>query len=362
MDIKEALKSIPKQPGIYIMKNSSDMVIYVGKAKNLKNRVSQYFRKNAHNSPKVNEMVEQIRSFEYITVDTELEAFLLECNYIKELQPRYNRLLKNPRGYQYIRISVNDTYPKISVVEQSKKDREQYFGPFTSKSSIENTLLFFKDYYSIRKCSGALRNNPSGCLNHQLGNCLGPCTGKDVREEYRNQIENIIRLLQGKDKKPIKDLKFKMEAAAENLEFEKAVQYREQLKGIRHILGKQRVIKISGYGRNVLAAEKFGGSKLRIFFIKGNRLLYTEVIDRSEITGELMEEKLRTLTASCFKTVKKGREYIFSQSEIDEAQIIYSYLKNKNNGILSINIPASRIDSYNYKNICVHIDRHFLQQ
>ncbi len=359
MDLKEALKTLPKGPGIYKMKNASDIIIYVGKAKNLKNRVCQYFRKNAHNSPKVNEMVEQIQSFEYVTVDTELDAFLLECKTIKELQPRYNRLMKNNKGYQYIRVSVSDAYPKIIIVPQPKKDKELYFGPFTSKSSIENALQFFKDHYPIRKCNGAMKKNVSGCLNYHLENCLGPCTGNDVQVEYRNQIQNIIQLIKGKDNSSIKQLKAKMAAAAENLEFERAVQYREQLKGIRHILGKQRVIKISGYGRNVLAAEKFGENKMKLFFIKGNKLLHSEVMDMSFFKGEIPEEKLKGFITQFFKPVKRDAGYIFSQGEIDEAQIIYSYLRNKNNGIWSVNIPASRIDSYNYKNLCARIDNYF---
>lgn len=352
MDLKKSVKQLPEQPGIYFMKNSLGTVIYVGKAKNLKARVSQYFQKKRDNSPKINEMIEHIYSFEYITTDTELEAFLMECRTIKELKPKYNKQLKNYKGYTYIKISINEEYPKISKVTQHKKDNSLYIGPFTSEGCVDNAIQFIKDYFPIRKCSsGALNRNSSGCLNFQLRTCLGPCRGNDIREEYRNHIDNIVRFLEGNDNAPVKDLNDKMKSAVYNLDFEKAAQYRDQIRGIRHVLNKQRIIKASRYARNILAAEKLKEGGVKLFLIKGNKLLHTELINFFEYNNITLEEKLEELIMTYFKAYKKDREDSLSQEDIDEAQIIYSYLKNKNNGVRSFNIPSSRIDEINYKKI-----------
>lgn len=350
MNLKEALKKLPKQPGIYSMKNSSGTVIYVGKAKSLKSRVSQYFQKNRNNSPKVNEMVQQIDSFEYIITGTELEAFLLECQTIRKLKPRYNKLLKNCKGYTYLRFSVNEDYPGVSIATQYKKDGSIYFGPFTSKSSVENTLEFIKDYYPIKKCGkkGFVKNS-SGCLNYQLGKCLGPCMATDILPEYGRQIRSVIQLLEGKDPTPLKHLNECMKAAAACLDFEKAIKYREYVKGVRHVINKQRIIKISKYGRSILAAEEYGDTAYKLFFIKGNKLLHTELISLFEYPD--IEERVKNLTVSLFKGRKIGWDECMDQEDIDEAQIIYSYLKNNKNGIRKVNIPSSRIDSLHYAKI-----------
>lgn len=362
MDLKEEVKKLPKQPGIYLMKNSYGMVIYVGKAKNLKARVSQYFQNSKSHSSRIIEMIQQINNFEIVTVDTELEAFLLEGKTIKELRPPYNKLLKNYLNYKYIKIDINKNYPIPEIVTQPGKDKALYFGPFTSQSSVENAVMFLKDHFKIRKCkSRTVKNNPSACLNLQLGNCSGPCTGIDVSTQYREQITKIISLLQGKDAEPVRLLKAKMLSAAEKLEFEKAAAYREQLKGVRHVLFKQKIIKISGYGRNIIAAEKYGENLVKLFLIKGNRLLQTEVISLSEYDPTSLEEKLKQLSVSCFKTHMK-MERSLSQEEIDEAHIIYSYLKRSNNGIISANIPASRIDNLSYKRLSgmiINIEKKF---
>lgn len=356
MELKESLKLLPKLPGIYFMKNSLGSVIYVGKAKNLKARVSQYFQKNKDNSPKISEMIEHIYSFEYITTDTELEAFLMECRTIKELKPKYNQLLKNYKGYMYIKLSINEEYPKFSKVAHHKKDGALYFGPFTSEGSVDNTIEFIQDYYPIRKCSsGALAKNSSGCLNFHLGTCIGPCRGNKIREEYRNHISNIVQFLEGNNSEPLKYLHTKMKSAANGLDFEKAAQYRDKIRSIRHVLNKQRIIKVSRYGRNILAVEKFGEVGVKLFLIKGNRLLHVELIQVKKFNNITLEIEIKNLLMSFFKTSQKDKEGGLSQEDIDEAQIIYSYLKNKRNGIMSFNIPASRIDVINYKKISEYI-------
>lgn len=348
MDLKETAKKLPRKPGIYLMKNSLGTVLYVGKARNLKTRVSQYFQNSKQHTDRINEMIQQIDSFETITVDTELEAFLLEGKTIKELKPRYNKLLKNYLNYQYIKIDQNRDYPIPEIVAQPGGDKAMYFGPFTSRSSLENALLFFKDHFKVRKCSfRTTQSKPSGCLNLQLGNCYGPCTEADVSTDYNKEIQQIILLLQNKDQQPIRDLKAKMLACAERLEFERAAAYREQLKGIRHLLYMQKLIKISSYGRNIIAVEKYGDNLMKLFLIKGNRLLRKEELSQEGINEGFFAEKLKSLSIDCFK-LHKSMERTLSQEDMDEAQIIYSYLKKRKNGIISMNIPASRIETLSY--------------
>lgn len=351
MDLKEAVKNLPRQPGIYLMKNTYGMVIYVGKAKDLKARVSQYFQSNKNHSPRVVEMIQQIDTFDTVTVDTELEAFLMEGETIRELRPPYNKLLKNYLNYKYIKLDINKNYPIPEIVTQSGTDKSLYFGPFTSQSSLENALLFIKDHFKIRKCNTrTVKSSPSGCLNLQLGNCSGPCTGKDVLAQYNDQIQIIIHLLQGKDQEPVRLLKQKMLSSAEKLEFEKAAALREQLKGIRHVLYKQKIIKISSCGRNIIAAERYGDNTLKLFFIKGNRLLQKETILISEHMEDMLEETIKRLSANCFKSYR-NMDRTLSQEDIDEAHIIYSYLKKRKNGIFSSNVPSSRLETLNYRRI-----------
>ncbi len=351
MDLKEAAKNLPRKPGIYLMKNSLGTVLYVGKARNLKARVAQYFQSSKSHTDRINEMIQQIASFETITVDTELEAFLLEGRTIKELKPRYNKLLKNYLNYQYIKIDLEKAYAVPVLVVQPGTDKSVYFGPFTSRSSLENALIFLKDYFKIRKCGyKTVQSKPSGCLNLQLGNCYGPCTGADVLNDYNKELQRIILLLQNKDQEPIRDLKAKMLSCAERLEFEKAAACREQLRGIRHVLYKQKVIKISGYGRNIIAVERYGSDLLKLFLIKGNRLLQKEELSVEGMKEDLFEEMLKSLSISCFK-LHSNMERTLSQEEIDEAQIIHSYLKKRKNGIISVNIPASRIETLNYRKL-----------
>jgi excinuclease ABC subunit C len=268
------------------------------------------------------------------------------------MRPPYNKLLKNYKNYKYIRIPVHKKYPIPEMVTETREDGALYFGPFTSQSSVENAVVFLKNHYGIRKCnSKTVKKSTSGCLNLHLGTCSGPCTGTDVSAPYMLEVNKIVQLLQGKDQEALRNLKSKMLMAAERLEFEKAAAYREQLKGIRHVLYKQKVIKISGYGRNVIAAEKYGESTAKLFFIKGNRLLKKEELTLSDWDCNALENKLKILARDSFKIPKGSTEKTLSQEEIDEAHIIYSYLKKSNNGIISANIPISRIETLNYSRI-----------
>ena len=279
MDFNEILKQLPQRPGVYMMVDSLGNIIYVGKAKNLKNRVSQYFKNQKDRAPKVAEMIQNIHTFKYIVTDTELDAFIEECRLIKEIKPRYNKQMKNNRNYSYIKIPA-EQYPKVTIVNEKADDGALYFGPFTSPHRVETTVQYLNDFYPIRKCtSPRLVTRANGCLFHQLGTCLGVCTGKVSPDEYRAHIEKIQKLLNGNDVAAIQELPKRLDMAIENLKFEKAAKYREYYLGLRHVIGKQRLVQSSSKNRNILAVELIDTVFAKLFLIKGNKLLYRKVLN-----------------------------------------------------------------------------------
>ncbi len=341
MNLKEMLKELPPRPGVYMMLDSLGNIIYVGKAKSLKNRVSQYFRSQKDRAPKVAEMIDHIHSFKYTVTDTELDAFVEECRLIKELKPRYNRQLKNTANYLYIKIP-NEPYPKVVIVKHKDADGGVYFGPFTSRHRVENALRCLHDFYPIRKCTGpGLAKRANGCLFRQLGSCLGVCTGQVDQEEYRAYIDKIQLLLSGNDAAAVEELLDKVNSAVQELKFELAAQYREYYLGLRHVTGKQRLVQVSSKNRNILAVEFFEGRIAKLFYIKGNRLLHGEVINMITDNTDLAQ-RLKASIRLRFGS-EKSQAPRLSQQDLDEAQIIYSYLKKNKGRISSFWIPASRL-------------------
>lgn len=343
-------KRLPLCPGVYLMKDSQDTIIYVGKAKSLRKRVLQYFRKSKDRAPKVDAMVSCIHTIEHIVTDTELEAFLTECRLIKEIKPKYNRQMKNDKKYSYIKISSNERFPRISVVTSKTGRGAMFFGPYTSRSSAEKTVEFIKEHYLVRKCSTASRSREtSGCLNYSLGSCLGACRNDVDSQEYDKTINGIILLLGDKDTSPVKRLEKKMKDAAEVLEFEKAAKYRDYLKGLQHVLHKQRLIQSSLRRRNIIAIEHVKDNVCKVFLFKGNHLRRAESISVESPDEAVLAEHLRQLVLCNFTVENGDKTEAVSRQEIDEVQIIYSYLKRSRNNIQSFWIPASWLEPGNSK-------------
>ncbi|OLN27130.1 GIY-YIG nuclease family protein [Desulfosporosinus metallidurans] len=343
MVFNEIIKKLPERPGIYMMVDSLGNIIYVGKAKNLKNRVSQYFRNQKDRAPKVAEMIDNIHTFNYIVTDTELDAFIEECRLIKEIQPRYNKQMKNYRNYSYIKIPA-EQYPKISKVNEKTEDDALYFGPFTSPHRVENTVQYLNDFYPIRKCTTpGLVKRANGCLFRQLGTCLGVCTGQVSPDEYRVHVERIRRVLNGNDMIAVLELSKRFDEAIEKLEFEKAAQYRGYDLGLRHVIGKQRLVQSSSKNRNILAVEFIDATLAKLFLIKGNKLLYGKVFNI--LTADMTEfrQYLKQIISDKFITEKSDMCRL-NQKDIDEAQIIYSYLKKNRKRILSFWIPSTLLN------------------
>lgn len=344
MLLKDKLKQLPQRPGIYQMRDSLGNIIYVGKAKNLKNRVSQYFHNHKDREPKVMEMIHNIYTFDYKVTDTELDAFLEECRLIKMLKPRYNRQMKNSRKYSYIKIPA-EHYPKVSIINEKAEDGALYFGPFTSTHRVESVVHYLNDFYPIRKCSSPrLVKRANGCLFQQLGTCLGVCTGQVSPEEYWTHLENVRRLLNGNDRASVQELHQKLDKAIENLDFEKAARYKEYYAGLRHVIGKQQLVQSSNKNRNILAIEFIDSVRAKLFLIKGNKLLYREVFDRMTVDSIESKQYLKNMIRDKF-LIEKNDLRKLTQYDIDEAQILTSYLKKNRERVISFWIPSTRLNN-----------------
>jgi excinuclease ABC subunit C len=325
MDLKEKVKNLPSSPGVYLMKDSSGSIIYVGKSKNLKNRVSSYFHSSKSHSPKVVKLVKNIKTFEYILTDTEFEAFMLECKLIKELKPLYNRLMKNPLSYAYIKIKINEKYPSIDFCnERVESDGNLYFGPYTNKNTVERAVQGIKENCKLL-CSSTSRSN-SSCLNYSLGLCIGLCMRNVAKEQYDSIIDSIINLLNGTDRRILDEMERKMKLAAEKLDFETAVKYRDYISAVSYLLSREKVIEFTEENKNIVFLETLQDKNVKFFFIKGNKVLFNNMY---KLDG-LDAKQLKTAILISFKNKELSSDLKVDRNGIDEAQIIYSYLKNSN--------------------------------
>ncbi|MCR4924209.1 MAG: excinuclease ABC subunit UvrC [Lachnospiraceae bacterium] len=280
-DIKEELKKLPDKPGVYIMHDDNDTIIYVGKAIILKNRVRSYFRESTNKTTKIRQMVEHVSWFEYVVTGSELEALVLENNLIKEHKPKYNTLLKDDKTYPYIKITSNEEYPRISMVRQVKKDNARYFGPFTSSYAVKDTIEFLQRVYNIRPCNKRIddkgsRDNDT-CLYYHMHRCPAPCAGLADKELYSEKVKGVINFLSGNYKPLVNELKSKMEKASEEMDYEKAMEYRDLIKSVSQITQKQRITDSDGDDRDVIALARDKESVIiQVFYIRGGKIIGRE--------------------------------------------------------------------------------------
>ena len=274
-NIEEELKKLPGKPGVYVMRDKDDNIIYVGKAVSLKNRVRQYFRKT-NKTERIKKMVSLIDHFEYIVVDNEAEALILECNLIKKNRPKFNVLLKDDKTYPYIKIDLKNEFPGVFITRRVINDGSKYFGPYANPGSAKEMIDFIKSKYKIRQCRN-LKERPRPCLNYHIGRCLAPCCGKVSKEEYGKQIKEIIDLLDGKIDKVIKELKYEMETASKNLDYEKAASIRDRIVAIKRVSEKQKVSNISENSIDVIGIAKSEMQIcIEIFFVRGSKMIGRE--------------------------------------------------------------------------------------
>lgn len=280
-DFEEEIKNLPELPGVYLMHNAEDEIIYVGKAKVLKNRVTQYFRKNSNHTPKVLAMVAQVAYFEYIITDSEREALALECNLIKKYRPKYNILLKDDKQYRYIKVTINEPYPKVMIVHGTRNDGAKYYGPYMGKGTARNTMDMIRRLFKPPTCSRRFprdigRGRP--CLNYHINACFAPCTGKVSKEEYRRVFFEICRFLEGRHDKLIKELTEEMQAASKSLQYEKAAACRDKINSIKEIGDKQKIVNTEKRTDTdvIAAASEDGIAYIEVFFIRDGRVVGRE--------------------------------------------------------------------------------------
>lgn len=330
MDLEAKRKSLPSSPGVYLMKDSLGNVIYVGKSKNLKSRVSSYFQSSKSHSPKVVKLVKNLKDFDYILTDTEFEAFMLECKLIKEIKPAYNRLMKNPMSYSYIKINMDQKYPSIETSsEYSEIDGNIYFGPYASSNTVERALHGIKEHCKIL-CSNNLRK-ASSCLNYSLGFCIGMCLDSIPREQYLAILYKIIDLLKGTDKGILEEMKSIMNSAAERFDFETAAKYRDYISAVNYLMDRINVVEFTKKNKNIALLEHLDDNNIKFFLIKGNKILFSEKYDLTSLNLEELKAALKANILLYFNNSALKGPLELRREDIDEAQIIYSYLKGKSN-------------------------------
>ncbi len=341
--IEEELKKLPAKPGVYLMHDEKDQIIYVGKAISLKNRVRQYFQASRNKGAKIEQMVTHIRRFEYIVTDSELEALVLECNLIKEHRPKYNTMLMDDKGYPFIKVTTNEAYPRIMLAREMKKDKAKYFGPYTSATAVKDTIDLIRKLYQIRSCN---RNLPRDmgkerpCLNYHIKQCKAPCQNYISEEEYRKSIDEAIRFLNGHYEGILKDLEEKMAEASEQMEFERAIEYRELLNSVKQISQKQKITDSSGEDRDILAVAKDAeDAVVQVFFIRGGRLIGRDHF----FLRNASEDSKSKILESFIKQFYAGTPFIPSelmlQEEIQDWDIIEQWLSKKKEQRVRIRVP-----------------------
>ncbi|OPJ54964.1 excinuclease ABC subunit UvrC [Alkalithermobacter paradoxus] len=344
-DIKDRLKTLPDLPGVYLMKDKDNKVIYVGKAVSLKNRVRQYFQSSKNHSQKVVSMVSNIQEFEYIITDSELEALILECNLIKKYRPKYNVLLRDDKTYPYIKVTLNEKYPRVLKVRKIEKDKAKYFGPYTNITAVNDTLDVIRELYPVRTCSidieRAIQRNQRPCLNFHIKKCLGPCTGNIDDEKYNKMISDIVTFLSGKGQNLITNLKEEMKEASLNLEFEKAASIRDRIKSLEEILEKQKVTSTD----NLLDQDVIGMAKahdeacIQVFFVRDGKVVGREHYIFDNIMNSDRKEILSSFIKQFYSSDIFIPREIIIEDEIEDIDIIIDWLTSKKGQKVSIKSP-----------------------
>lgn len=330
---EEELKKLPAKPGVYLMHDKTDGIIYVGKAVNLKNRVRQYFQKGRNVSPKIERMIERIAWFEYIVTDSELEALVLECNLIKEHSPRYNTMLKDGKSYPFLKATIQEAYPRLLFARQMKRDGCKYFGPFTSGKAIRDTIELVNQLFHLRNCRKVLPRDigkERPCLYHEIGQCQAPCQGGVSQEEYRAGFEKALKFLQGDTKDILRELTEKMQQVSAEMKFEEAAQYRDLIQSVKQVTERQKITSADNEDRDIVAMARGGDEAVvQVFFIRGGKMLGRE---HYYLTG-VQEESDSAVLSAFIKQMYAGTPYvpkeIWLEEEVEDAAAILDWLAVK---------------------------------
>ena len=344
-DIKEQLKKLPGEPGVYLMKDENDKIIYVGKAISLKNRVRQYFQSSKNHSSKVKSMVKNIKSFEYIITDSELEALILECNLIKKYRPKYNVLLRDDKTYPYIKVTVNEDYPRVLKVRRVLKDKAKYFGPYTNVEAVNDTLDVIRNIYPIRTCNididRAIKNKMRPCLNYHIKRCVGPCTGHVSKVEYNKMIEEILLFLSGKEEKLIEILKEKMNKCSMEFNFEEAAIYRDKILNLQEMMQKQKIdVSTDNVNQDIIAmAYNDEEACVQSFFIRHGKVVGREHFILEGTKDSSKEAILSSFVKQFYMKAEYIPKEIIIESEIEDQVVLEEWLSNIKGQKVFIRIP-----------------------
>ena len=342
-DIQEELKKLPGKPGVYLMHGEKDEIIYVGKAISLKNRVRQYFQSSRNKGPKIEQMVTHITRFEYIITDSELEALVLECNLIKEHRPKYNTMLMDDKSYPFIKVTVQEPFPRIMLARQMKKDKAKYFGPYTSVGAVRDTIELIRKLYKIRSCNRRLPRDiglERPCLNYHIHQCDAPCQGYVDQQEYRESIYQVLQFLNGNYDLILGDLHRKMEEASEAMEYERAIEYRDLLQSVQKIAQKQKITDTAGDDRDIVAmAKDLEDAVVQVFFVRNGRLIGRDHFFL-RLTGD---ETKGEILSSFIKQFYAGTPYLpaelMMQEEPGDMELLEEWLTEKRGHKVHIRVP-----------------------
>lgn len=342
-NFEEELKKLPRKPGVYIMRDDKDVILYVGKAINLHNRVRSYFRENIGRGPAIDQMVSLIARFEYIVTDSELEALVLENNLIKENSPKYNTLLKDDKTYPYIKVTVGEDYPRILFSRTMKKDKSRYFGPYTSATAVKDTIELLNKLYQLRTCNRVLPRDTGlerPCLNYHIKQCLAPCQGYVSKEEYRQQVAGALEFLNGNYSPILKDLEEKMKKAAEAMEFEDAARYRDLLSSVRQVSQKQKITEGVGEDKDILALyQDETEAVVQVFFVRDGKLIGREHYCMTHVPENNKPAILQDFVKQFYAGTPFIPRELMLQYEIEDAELIEKWLSERKGSRVYLKVP-----------------------
>lgn len=342
-NVEEELKKLPRKPGVYIMRDDKDVILYVGKAINLHNRVRSYFRENIGRGPAIDQMVSLIARFEYIVTDSELEALVLENNLIKENSPKYNTLLKDDKTYPYIKVTVGEDYPRILFSRTMKKDKSRYFGPYTSAAAVKDTIELLNKLYQLRTCNRVLPRDigiERSCLNYHIKQCLAPCQGYVSKEEYRQQVAGALEFLNGNYSPILKDLEEKMKKAAEAMEFEDAARYRDLLSSVRQVSQKQKITEGVGEDKDILALyQDETEAVVQVFFVRDGKLIGREHYYMTHVPENNKPAILQDFVKQFYAGTPFIPRELMLQYEIEDAELIEKWLSERKGSRVYLKVP-----------------------
>ena len=342
-NFEEELKKLPKEPGVYIMRDDKNVILYVGKAINLHNRVRSYFRENIGRGPMIDKMVSLIARFEYIVTDSELEALVLENNLIKENSPKYNTLLKDDKTYPYIKVTVGEEYPRILFSRTMKKDKSKYFGPYTSAAAVKDTIELLNKLYTLRTCNRSLPRDiglERPCLNYHIKQCLAPCQGYVGKEQYREQVAQALEFLGGNYNMILSDLENKMKTAAEALDFEAAAGYRDLYNSVKQVSQKQKITDSVGEDKDIIALYQYEREAVvQVFFVRDGKMIGREHYYMTNVSSDSKPEILENFVKQFYAGTPFIPRELMLQYEIGDQALIEKWLTGRKGSRVHVRVP-----------------------